>query len=1029
MNAGVLATLLPAGLARRFARAFVGLVAIALAVNGAISMWLSYEEATASAVGVQREKALAAAERVAQFIGEIEGQIGWTTRAEWARVPAEQRRYDFIRLLRQAPAVTEALYIDGQGREQLRLSRLEPDVVGSGADLSSDPRFARAVADKVWYGPVYFRRGSEPYMTLSLAHAGRTPGVTSVGVNLKLVWDVITAVRVGEQGYAYVTDAAGKLIAHPDMSLVLRDTDLSRLPQVAAAIRVGSDKTGSGTRETVKGPDGRDVLSASAPVPKLGWYVFVELPRREVLAPVLASFYQTLALLGLGTLMALLLGGWLARRMAAPIQALEAGAQKLGAGDLSQRVAVASGDEIGRLAERFNVMAERIQEAQETLEQKVEDRTHELTESLGYQTATSEVLAVISRSTSDAQPVFEAIVKSAAKLFAPWTANISIVRDGMLHFLASASTLRADEKDIVDQAATIYPLPFDPERAPSARAIVERRTIELLDTARPDTPEYSSKVQAATGIRSMTFVPLLREGDGIGTIILTRREPGHRLTEKQHALVQTFADQAVIAIENARLFQELQSRTRELSDSLEYQTAITEVLGVISRSPSAVQPIFNTIVATAARLCHADQAFFMKFDEGVAVAVASSNDQSDLAQYMKNNPVPLHPGTMTGRVVAENRTVHIPDCLADKDYGATAHQKVAGYRTMLGVPLLRMGVAIGSISLLRIRVEPFTDRQIALVETFADQAMIAIENARLFDELQARTTELQQSLDDLRAAQDRLVQTEKLASLGQLTAGIAHEIKNPLNFVNNFSELSVELVDELEAALATAGPALDPEIRAETTELAATLRSNLSKVVQHGKRADSIVKNMLAHSREGGGERRPIDLNATVDEALNLAYHGARAEKPGFNVALERDYDKEAGSVELYPQEFTRVLLNLIGNGFHAAQKKAREAEAGVNGPAFQPTLRVSTRARPDRIEIRVRDNGTGIPPAVKAHIFEPFFTTKPAGEGTGLGLSLSHDIIVKQHGGSIDVATEPGAFTEFTISLPTGAPPARRRS
>jgi signal transduction histidine kinase len=268
----------------------------------------------------------------------------------------------------------------------------------------------------------------------------------------------------------------------------------------------------------------------------------------------------------------------------------------------------------------------------------------------------------------------------------------------------------------------------------------------------------------------------------------------------------------------------------------------------------------------------------------------------------------------------------------------------------------------------------------------------------------------------LQAAQASLVHAQKMAALGQLTAGIAHEIKNPLNFVNNFAALSSELTDELSDVLKPV--ALPGKVREEVEELTGTVKDNLGRVVQHGKRADSIVKNMLLHSREGSGEHRPVEINAIIDESLNLAYHGARAEKQGFNITLERDFDPAVGVADIYPQEVTRVLLNLISNGFYAATQRA-----GAAGNGFEPRLKAVTRNLGDRVEVRIRDNGTGIPPDIQEKIFNPFFTTKPAGEGTGLGLSLSHDIVVKQHGGTIEVVTEPGSFTEFIITLPRVMP------
>ena len=540
--------------------------------------------------------------------------------------------------------------------------------------------------------------------------------------------------------------------------------------------------------------------------------------------------------------------------------------------------------------------------------------------------------------------------------------------------------------------------------------IMTKKPVHVIDLAAEQgyienrDPQYVAAVEVG-GIRTLLHVPMLKESDLVGAFMISRQEV-RPFTDKQIELVKNFAAQAVIAIENARLLNELRQRTDELGRSVEELRALGEVSHAVN-STLDLQTVLATIVAKAVQLSGTEAGAIYVFDDAQREFYlrATYGMDQELIAALTQRHIGLDEPNITPAFLA-GEPIQVSDLREAVSSPANEIVLRAGFRARLGTPLLRGEEIVGMLVVRRRTPGAFPQNIVDLMKTFAAQSALAIENARLFQNVEA-------SLEDLRTAQDRLVQTEKLASLGQLTAGIAHEIKNPLNFVNNFSGVSTELIDELRDVLS--GVSIDHKARTAINELTDTLRGNLDKVVQHGKRADAIVKNMLLHSRQGSGEHRPVDINALVEESLNLAYHGARAEKQGFTITLERSFDPAAGEADLFPQEITRALLNLISNGFYATTKRKAEA----NGGDYEPTLPAATKNLGDRVEIRIRDNGTGIPPEVKEKLFNPFFTTKPAGEGTGLGLSISHDIIVKQHGGSIEVDTQPGAFTEFRIVLP----------
>jgi GAF domain-containing protein len=754
-------------------------------------------------------------------------------------------------------------------------------------------------------------------------------------------------------------------------------------------------------------------------------------------------------------------------------------------------------------------------------------------EALERQTATAEVLQVINASPGNLAPVFDAMLEKVIRLCEAEFGTLRTWDGERFHHGAAHG-----DPQLIEWSRRQRP--FTPDGDGSLGRIVRGEEVVRItddqlaayqtsrgvetsgEPPRWDRLRFGALV-AAIGLRSGITLALRKDATLLGTITVYRKND-RPFTDKQIALLQNFAAQAVIAMENARLLTE----TRE---ALEQQTATAEVLQVINASPGDLAPVFDAVLEKAMRLCGATMGGIYSYDGRWFNPVALRGVTPAFAAFSAEHSVPSGPNSAPTLILKTKRPVQKPDLgeVLPYDKGMV---HLGGIRALLDVPLLKEGTVLGFIAIYREEAGAFSDTEIALLENFAAQAVIAMENARLLNEIRQRQAELRTTFDnmgdgvamfdaehrlaawnrnfqriialpdilltkrpsypdylrmltergefgplgieaelsrhiedtdrelrlervrpdgqvievrrnavpgggfvliysditerkrsegeiraardaaeaalrELRAAQASLIQAEKMASLGQLTAGIAHEIKNPLNFVNNFADLSVDLLEELHDAVTG-------NMQSEIDQLTATLKGNLAKITEHGRRADSIVKNMLLHSRSGPSEHRLIDLNSLVEEALNLAYHGARAETPGFNITMEKQLDPAAGMVEVFPQEITRVLLNLISNGFYAARKRAGVTQ----DKSFEPKLRLTTRDLGNQVEIHVRDNGTGVGEQVRGKIFEPFFTTKPAGEGTGLGLSISYDIIVKQHGGQLTLDSRPNDFTEFKIHL-----------
>jgi signal transduction histidine kinase len=591
---------------------------------------------------------------------------------------------------------------------------------------------------------------------------------------------------------------------------------------------------------------------------------------------------------------------------------------------------------------------------------------NELRESLQQQTATADVLKVISRSTFDLQMVLDTLVESASRLCHADQAAIRLIRDG-LYYPAASYGFSNEFREY------IKPRPFGVnQESLVGRVAIEGRTIQL-DDSQTDSNQALAERSKKANVHTMLGVPLMREGVPIGSLVLARRVV-LPFTAKQIELVEVFADQAVIAIENVRLFDEVQVRTRDLSEALEQQTATADVLKVISRSTFDLGTVLQTLVESAARLCEADKANVTRQIDGVFYRSESYGFSAEFMDRVRSMPVKPDRGNVSGRALLEGRSVHIPDVFADPEYTFTEARELGGLRTALGVPMLREGVPIGVLGLARSEVRPFTDKQIELVSTFADQAAIAIENVRLFEEIQDKSRQLE-------AASERK---------SQFLASMSHELRTPLNAIIGLTEMMVT-----NAARFGTEKALEP----------------LRRVNAAGTHLLSLINEVLDLSKIEAGKlelnSEPVDLARLIDEVIGTAEQLAKKNQNRLIV-------EGLGNVDVLNADSMRlkqILLNLLSN----ACKFTKAGEVALR-------VRKVADGR-DWVELAVADTGIGLTAEQQAKLFQEFtqadsLTARRYG-GTGLGLAITRKL-ARLMGGDVTVASEPGKGSVFTVRLPS---------
>jgi signal transduction histidine kinase/CheY-like chemotaxis protein len=980
---------MPGGLFRKYLVFLLVLVGGLLSVSSAVELYFSYQETKQSIVRLERTKALAAASEIERYLGQIVQHLRGTMQGaidvsalgtaglgmqagghSRAAALAEQREIDFLRLLRTVPAITEIRHLDIAGKEQLRTSRMELDAVGSGRDYADSPAFVQAKAKKTYIGPMYFRNESEPFITIAVAPDENAAEVTAAEVNIRAIWDVVARIGTGSNGNAYVVDSTDRLIAHPDLRLVLSNRALSDAPQIKSAR--SSSKAGGSQDDPMftiaEGLQGGQVLAVHAAIPALGWLVFIERPVLYPFAPLPAPPARSVVVLAAGLLLAILASVALARRMVAPIRRLQDGAARVGHGDLDHRIDIRTGDELKALADEFNRTTARLQDSQNNLEQKVAARTVELTKSLERQTGTSEVLRVISSSPSDTQPVFDMIARRAVEL-CDGDSCMVFRFDGQLIHLVAHHLLSTAGANGYERA---FPQPATRGTA-IGRAVEQRTFVQIPDTEADEEYDTANPANAMT-VRSILAVPLLRAGQAIGGIAVSRALPGP-FSEKHVDLLHTFADQAVISIENVRVFRELATRTEALTRSVEEMHALGEVGRAVS-STLDMETVLQTIITHAVQLSKADAGgTIYEYDDAAEVFEprASHGLSREAIATLRESQIRL--GETTIGLCAERRIpVQIADVQQAHDNRLRDFLLSKGIRAVLAVPLLREERIIGALAIRKTTEGEFPESIVKLLQTFAAQSVLGIENARLFKEIEAKGRQLEVA--------------SQLKS--QFLANMSHELRTPLNAIIGVTEMLHEDAVDLKRE-----DELEP----------------LERVLRAARHLLALINDILDLSKiEAGKMDIHIESFAVAPLIHDVVQTVATMAAKNSNEVVV-DCPADIGTMRADQTRIRQALLNLASNA-------NKFTERGT------VTVRATRAVRADQewVTIAVTDTGIGLSPEQVGKLFQDFVqadatTTRKYG-GTGLGLAISRRFC-QMMGGDITVTSELGKGSTFTITLP----------